>query len=329
MNDIYFDKNYGKLYEDIENGESIQYVFNCEFGSINHLFIKREIPYKVENIKYYDLITPYGYGGPLIINCKENYKPKLISSFIESFENWCKENNVVSEFIRFHPIANNAIDFKEIYKINFDRFTVGTNIKEYDNPEDTEFSKSCKINIKKALNSGITFRVNENINTEDLNKFLHIYYSTMNRNNATEYYYFNETYFRSCLNYFKKNIITVEALYNDLTIAMGFYFKFNSVIHIHLSGTLTDYLILSPAYILRYAITLWAKKNKFSLIHHGGGRSNSEEDGLYKFKKQFGLNTKFEFYTGRKIWNKKIYDNLCQNISSSIDPLYFPAYRSK
>ncbi|MCK9471882.1 MAG: aminoacyltransferase [Bacilli bacterium] len=327
MIDIYFHENYGKLYESIENGESVPYIFNCKFGTISHLFIKREIPYKVDSNRYYDLITPFGYGGPLIIDFKENCKQDLISSFTANFENWCKENNIVSEFIRFHPIVKNAIDFKSIYKVSFDRYTVGTNIKDYNKPEDVEFSQSCKRNIKKALKFGLTYKVNEIIENKDIENFLLIYYSTMDRNNAKDYYYFDETYFYNCLKYFPENLITVEVIYDKKIIAMGFYFKFNNIVHIHLSGTLSEYLYLSPAYILRYAVALWAKKNNYCYIHHGGGRSNSEEDGLYKFKKQFGINTKFEFNTGRKIWNKKIYDNLCKITSSCSDSTYFPAYR--
>ena len=63
------------------------------------------------------------------------------------------------------------------------------------------------------------------------------------------------------------------------------------------------------------------------MIHHGGGRSSSEEDNLYKFKKQFAKNTKFDFYLGKKIWNKEIYNKLCNEVKVSKDEEYFPAYR--
>ena len=107
----------------------------------------------------------------------------------------------------------------------------------------------------------------------------------MDRNNASEFYYFDKQYFEKCIEYFPNNIIIVKAILNGITIAAGFYFIVNDIIHIHLSGTLDKYLYLSPAYILRYAVTLWGKEKGYKLIHHGGGRTNSEDDGLYKFKK--------------------------------------------
>jgi hypothetical protein len=69
-------------------------------------------------------------------------------------------------------------------------------------------------------------------------------------------------------------------------------------------------LFLSPAYILRYAITLWAVEHNVEYIHHGGGRNVSESDSLYCFKKQFGQNTLFDFYIAEKVWDKEMYDRL-------------------
>ena len=94
-----------------------------------------------------------------------------------------------------------------------------------------------------------------------------------------------------------------------------------------MSGTLSDYLKYSPAYILRYAIMEWGKKYGYDLIHYGGGITNSKDDSLYRFKKKFGKNTEFKFYVGRKIWNKEIYKRLClvKKVNSGCD--FFPAYR--
>lgn len=325
MSDIYFKEEYGKLYEEIENGKCYKFILKKEYGSISHLFIKREIFIKIDGKNYYDIITPYGYGGPLIQEYKEGFKEKLINEFYIEFEKYCKENNIVSEFIRFHPIMKNAEDFKKYYDVIYLRDTLGTNISEYSDPVQFEFSKSCKNKIKKSLNEGVAYKITKN--PENISNFKDIYYSTMDRNNAENYYYFNEKYFDKCLELLKENIVVVEAIYKKQTIAMGFYFMSEGIIHIHLSGTLTEFLYLSPAYILRYAITNWAKENNFKLIHHGGGRSNSKDDGLYQFKKRFAKNTEFKFYIGKKIWNQEIYNKLCENTENENEDDFFPAYR--
>ena len=42
--DIYFDENYGKLYEKIENGIAQVFTYEDENGKITSQFLKREIP---------------------------------------------------------------------------------------------------------------------------------------------------------------------------------------------------------------------------------------------------------------------------------------------
>lgn len=321
--DLYLDKNYGKLYEKVENGLQEIFEYEDENGKISNQFIKREIPIKIEDKKYYDIITPYGYGGPVIENLTGN-KEELLKGYEKSFQRFCDENNIVSEFIRFHPILKNALDFEKVYPPIYMRKTLGTNLEKYDEPVVSEFSKSCRKTIRQVLKSGVSYKIIEK--PDNLEEFKRVYYLNMERKNAEEYYFFDNEYFDSILKYYKDNIILVESIYENKVIAAGLYFTYNNIIHVHLSGTDTEYLYLSPAYILKYATAIWGKENKYKLIHYGGGLSNSEEDSLYLFKRKFSQNTDFDFYIGKKVWNESIYNKLCE-IKNAKDEGFFPAYR--
>lgn len=325
--DIYFEPNYGKMHEEIENGTCEVYEHKGSIGTVYYMFIKRQIPILIDNVVWYDLVTPYGYGGPIITDCKIGKENGLINEFNQSFNRYCIDNNIVSEFIRFHPILQNHRDFKKIYNVQYIRKTLGTNLKDFDDPFKSEFSKSCRKTVRKALRAGVTFKIEKEPNNID--EFINIYNLTMDRNKASEYYYFGIEYFNDIINDFKENVILVKAIYKEKTIASGLYFIFDKIIHIHLSGNLDEYLEFSPAYILRYAVTLWGKENGYELIHHGGGRSNSESDSLFKFKKKFANNTEFDFYVGEKIWNIDIYNKLCGLVDTEKDTGFFPAYRSR
>lgn len=321
--DIYFEENYGKLYEKMENAIAEKFVFENENGKVTSLFLKREIPEKVDGKTYYDLVTPYGYGGPIVEF--SNNKEMLLEEYEDEFSKYCLENNIVSEFIRFHPIAKNYEDFEKMYNAKYMRKTLATDIESYDNPFESEFSKSTRKTVKRCLNSGITYRITES--PESLEEFKRIYYLNMERKEASEYYFFDDKYFSDILKYYKDNVILVEALYENKVIATGLYFVSNNIIHAHLSGTDTEYLELSPAYVLKYATVIWAKERGIKLIHYGGGLSNSEEDSLYKFKRKFAQNTDFNFYIGKRIWNQKIYDKLCELKNVDKEDSFFPAYR--
>lgn len=325
MIDIYFEPNYGKICEKIENGKCEIFEYSSGLGTVYHMFIKREIDTKIDDTVWYDLITPYGYGGPVIKECRKDCRAELIKEFEYEFEKYCKENRIVSEFIRFHPIVGNANDFKDMYHVSYIRNTVGTNLADFVDPFQSEFSKSCRKNIRRALKAGVSYRITKN--PSNLDNFKKIYYSTMDRNKADDFYYFDDDYFQQCLKLLREHLLLVEAVYEDQIIAAGLYFVYDKTIHIHLSGTLSEFLHLSPAYILRYAVTDWGKENGYQLIHHGGGRSNSPNDNLYLFKKRFGQNTEFKFHIGKKVWNEEIYKELCniKGIDNQVD--FFPAYR--
>ena len=327
--DIYFDDHYGELYEKADKGIAVIFTHENQYGKVKHQFIKRSIPADLlsEEGELYDIVTPYGYGGPLIVETEADCKEQLVQSFQEEFSRYCAEEKIVSEFVRFHPIAENALDFKEIYSPVWDRNTLGTDLKSYEDPVQSEFSKSCRKSIRQAMNKGASYRIT--YQPENLKAFQEVYYSTMKRNEAADYYYFDDEYFENCLRFYQKNILLIEVLFEDKIIAAGMYFLYNKTIHVHLSGTLTEYLHLSPAYVLRYALACWGKEHGYEVIHHGGGRSNAEDDSLFLFKKQFAKNTKFDFYVGRKIWMPDKYSAICANNGISEENAYFPAYRAK
>ncbi|MGN0156609.1 MAG: hypothetical protein ACI39N_05125, partial [Lachnospiraceae bacterium] len=81
--DIYFDDNYGKLYEKADSGTATVFVHQNQYGMVKHQFIKRRIPKELlhNDEELYDIVTPYGYGGPMIVELKEGCKENLIQSF--------------------------------------------------------------------------------------------------------------------------------------------------------------------------------------------------------------------------------------------------------
>lgn len=328
--DIYFDERYGKLYEAIEHGICKTFEYQSESGTIRHMFIKRKIDIDLQDGQtYYDIVTPYGYGGPVILQCQGDRKA-LVDEYTAQFAHYCEQEKIISEFIRFHPLLNNADDFRSVMTVENIRNTVGTNLTISDDPIQTEYSKYCRKNIRKALKNGVTYTVEHA--PEDIMEFMQFYYLTMDRNDAADYYYFDEKYFRELLKELRQHIVCAKVFYEGKLIAMNICFAYGEYVHIHLSGSLVEYLRMSPNYVLEYAICEWAIQHGYQCIHHGGGRSNDEHDKLFEFKRQFGQNTLFQFSVGKKVWDKAVYDKLTERAAKSSPATgdntnYFPAYR--
>ncbi len=325
--DIYFDPRLGRLYAKMQEGEFKEYIFEDSLGIIQHQFIVRPIPLAgMEGEIWYDLTTPYGYGGPLILSCIDGGEEELVTKFYDTFSSYCVQNRIVSEFIRFHPLNLNINFFSSMYDVHLHNYTVGTNLQGYKDPFMQEFSKSCRKTIRKCLNDGLEFEIEPEPKT--LKDFQEIYFQTMDRNEADEDYYFSDDYFQTLIDEMSEYIITCRVIYEGETIAMGLYFRTAELLHAHLSGTKTDYLALSPAYIIKFAFMEWGQKNGIKLIHHGGGTTGDPSDSLFRYKKKFGKNTLFPFYVGKKIWNPSVYRYFTEQVCKDEDS-FFPAYRSK
>lgn len=326
MRDIYFEPGYGVLYEQAEGGKALCWSYEGPEGAVDHQFILREIPVVTEDGPWFDLVTPYGYGGPVIRQLNSGHeKEELVSAFERAFSRYCMEQRVVSEFVRFHPLEGNGPDFAPVYHSRCIRRTVGTNLKDFDDPAAAEFSPGCRKQIRRTLAKGVTWRVTPG--PETLDSFETVYRSTMERNHAPDYYDFGCRYFSDCLARFREHILLIEAVYEGKTVAAGLYFAYGKRLHAHLSGTLTESLHLSPAHIVQYAAVLWGKAHGYELVHRGGGRTNAQEDSLYQFKKKFGQHTEFDFFVGRRVWNRAVYDRLCELTGTAGETDYFPAYR--
>jgi serine/alanine adding enzyme len=327
--DIYYNLDYCKLYEK-KNEKIEKFVYESEIGKILNIFLKRKIEILLDK-EYYDITTPYGYGGPVILNLNdESKKEVLIQGYYEAFSKYCKENDIVSEFIRFHPIYQNALDFAKVYNADFLRKTIGTNLKDYIDPVNSEFSKSAKREIKNAKKNNLVLEIIEN--PKNLDNFKKVYFETMKRNLADSFYYFDNSYFDNVIKFLSKDILLVQILENNEILASELYFKAGKILHAHLLGVSQRGLELNIGSLIEATAAEYGKNKGYIYIHHGGGRSNDPEDGLFKYKKKFGKNTEFNFYIGKKIWNKEIYDKLVDKKEITDEDKksnYFPLYRIK
>ncbi len=325
MFDIYFAPEYGEICEFIDSGKCEIFQFQSTSGTIKNMYIKREIPWKIDSKRYFDIITPYGYGGPII--CEAINKEQLIQEYYQAFQKHCDENDIVCEFVRFHPIYKNYEDFQDIYKTVYLRHTVGTNLKEYDDPIQNEFSKSTRRDIRKSLEKGVECSIH--LAPHDWTIFKKLYNETLERNHAAIQYFFPDEYYEKINLLLGSDTLEIRAHYKNEVIASEMYFIRGNLMHAHLLGSSDKLFELNAGALLEATAVKWGKEHNFHYIHHGGGRSNEPQDALYMYKKKFGKNTNFDFYIGKKIWNKKLYDQfvMMSGNEETKNEDFFPLYR--
>lgn len=326
MLDTYFEPEYGRLCQLVDGGDCDIFTLETANGKLQNMFIKRPVPYLLEGVQYYDIVTPYGYGGPIIHSASN--KEALLREYAEAFEKYCAEQHIICEFVRYHPIFRNYADFESVYETVFSRHTVGTNLRDYADPVQEEFSKSARKEVRKAEAAGVTCTVHPN--PDSLDVFRKLYEETMDRNNAGAMYYFPDEYYEILTTSLKDSVLEVRAHFEGEIIASEIYFITGNIMHAHLLGSNQKLLEVSGGALIEATAARWGRENGYEYIHHGGGRSAAEDDPLFKYKKKFGKNTEFDFYMGKRIWNQAVYDRMValREAEGEIEnPGYFPKYR--
>lgn len=300
--DIYFDYRYARAYEANGDGEANYAVFSGANGmKVLYPFLKVKIPDYGLASSYYDLTSCYGYGGPLVAS----YNDQDMEAFENLFHDWCADNQVIAEFIRFHPVLENHDKFKRNIKTELNRQTVCVDLSlSLQGIWEKSLTGKNRNQIKKAKKAGLTIREAQRLDT-----FVAIYHQTMQRVGADAYLYFSNRYFNQLSMLIPRNMVILEALFEERVIASAMFMFMGKGMHYHLAGSLREYLHLCPNNLLLYQSVEYGINKGLQFLHLGGGITDSEQDSLFKFKRSFSPDRK-KFYIGRRVHRKDLYELL-------------------
>ena len=321
--DTYWLSGYVKAFQIHGDGEPLLFfVENDDTRGIN-VVMKRDIATderfsnKLSSNTLFDFSTPYGYGGWLI-------EGKNQDKILDEYFQWCYENNVISEFVRFHPLIKNHVYCNDEYEVVPLGEVVAMDLQSTDLIWENITSKNRNV-IRKAIKNGV--KIYNGRYPEIYRKFRSIYNGTMEKDNADSYYYFDSNFYESILDDLPDEAQIFYAQIPDGTvIAASIMLASNGWMNYHLSGSLREYSSLAATNLLLYKAALWGSANGCKNLYLGGG-VGSGEDSLFKFKRAFYKGELNRFYIGKKIFNKEKYNELVSMRDDLGENTFFPRYR--
>ncbi len=320
--DIYYLSGYVKAFHIHGDGEPQLLYYTSENLRGIYVYMKRNT--SLEGV--FDSITPYGYGGFLLDGEPDEVSVKAMWT---EYEQRMKEECVVDNFVRYHPVLSNAGHMKICSSVIDLGKTVAMDITSSETIWTNIHSKNRNM-IRKAEKNGIIIKHGRGMDLFD--EFIKIYNSTMDKDNAEEYYYFDRSFYESIHNDLRNNYEMFWAEYEGKIIAMSIMLFANGRLNYHLSGSDINYRNLAPSNLLLYKAALWGCENGMKTLHLGGG-VGSGEDNLYKFKFAFNRFSDYQFSIGKNIFSQDKYDELV-NLRNEGDKnfddssKFFPLYRS-
>jgi hypothetical protein len=309
--DIYASPDYYEVFEKRGDGKAHGYLYEEGEGFVLYPFLMnpvRPLGLLDPDEEYFDIQGAYGYNGPYASSVDDS----LIGGFSREFVTFCHEAHIVAEFIRFNPVIGNHRFLTYLTPLDtLDNVVVDLTLSEED-----LWMKSYDHGVRKAISkgerSGLACEIilSKNMSAGDIGKFVKLYHATMSRNQAGEFYFFDEDFFRQLAGGLPHNSLFVLVYKDQVPISTELVLFGRQAAYGFLGGTLAEYYSLSPNSYLRHHLILHLKQKGLKFYSIGGGIKRN--DNIYKFKKSFSRNVDSTFYIGKKVHNLPLYDDLCR-----------------
>jgi hypothetical protein len=272
------------------------------------------------------MTTPYGYGGPLVLECEFGHGARVMADFRREIVAFCASEQIVSEFVRFHPLLGNARDVapREM-TIQFGGETVYVDLTGDDTSLFESMHPSSRNKVRKSRRCGVDVAVG---GEEYLDDLVQLYTETMRRLGARHSYRFGYHYFQSFFHYLPEQTSIAIARYQQRSIMAALVLGREQIVHYHLSGSDPAFRHLGANNLLLFELARWARTKGARYLHLGGGYVPG--DSLFSFKASLSP-LRGSYCTGRRIYSEEVYNRLVEN--RRIDPAFdsntsfFPAYR--
>lgn len=297
ITDIYYSCEYLVSALKLDPGQAALFYFvdDSGEGEVAYPFIKREL--REEGFLFYDVTTPFGYGGPLLKVKGDGYK--LAANFLAGFSEYCQAEKIVAEFIRFHPLMNNAEFFKdELDLISvYETYTLPLlNTNFQNNPFQQKHTSEYTV---KKLGT-----------VKHMFDFLVLYYSTIRMNEDTDsYHFFTDDYFESLVSSLGPNLHLFGAYKNNKLLAACYLLTKGDVIYHHLSGRADGEKVPEAENVLRRRIAEWGAENNFLYYHLGGKQIGDYNQNVTDSTSRF-THTISTYFISRLVHDQEVYKTI-------------------
>lgn len=328
-NDIHCQPDYLELFAEYQPAEVIYAFYGDENDYVLVPFLKKTSLGNGSGEKYFDLVSPWYYGGPIYRSASQAVALENFKHLREELNKYCLRNNIVSEFQRMNPLLENHLFYQEDSGLSHNRDIVYIDLDKPLPRIRSEYAYKVRKNIQKAENAGL--RLVHSKSEADWKKFIEVYLSSMREKQAGAFYYFNDDFFAKFFKKFHAELEIFKVEHQGKTIAATLVLGKYGVLHDYLRGSMLQYVSLRPNDFMVDGIISWAKDAGYSSYSLCGGFSADTNDPLLNFKKSFSPLSK-KFYLYKKVHNLAKYRELCLSAGKKEDELayeqasFFPEY---
>lgn len=262
-----------------------------------------------------DISSVYGFSGPL----SSTDDRAFLNEAWEVFDQWSNENRIICEFIRFSVYSQNqhfahpACDVLPNRPISVSLLDDGSYFES--------LPAKTRNMIRRAQKEGLEAKMLEP--RQGMSAFRELYQRTMQRNNASGFFDYTDEYYEGLLS-LPRGELTLHGVFSGtqmVAAAIGLiYQKFGFY---HLGASEHSVSRIGAGNLVIYDMVQTAARNGVRYFNVGGGRTTTQDDALFAFKRSNG-NDVDQFYIGKRVINRSVYEEIANTWMGDSDQSRLP-----
>lgn len=291
-------------------------------------FMRKSLPPDISGAQpLTDAISPYGYPGPI---WSKGAPAEFIHDSLVFMADEMRKHQILSGFFRLHTLLNHPEQFAGVGELVLHGPTVYIDLTLSEDELLRQTRRGHRREIVALRQAGFVATIDHDWSR--LDDFMVCYHQTMDRVNASAFYYFPKSYFLRLRKMLGDSASLCIVELDGQVACAGITTVMDGIAQYHLSATATAYLPAHPSKLMLHFLSLQLKQQGASVFHIGGG-VGSLEDKLHLFKSGFSP-LAAEFWTWRIISDQGLYDDAVARWSeikgqTPVDPAaFFPQYRA-
>jgi Acetyltransferase (GNAT) domain len=299
-------------------------------GGILYPFLLRPLeaePWASPGEAGWDLTSPYGYGGPYAWGLE----PEQVRAFWTEFDTWARSRPVITSFVRLSVFPDQLAPFDGEVVVNSPN--VVRDLQRTDEALWDDYESKVRQNVRRARTRGCTVAVDPD--GARLDDFHHVYTATMERRQASSYYFFSRAFFEALRRALPGQFAFFHVLHEHRVVSSELVLLSSRHAYFFLGGTLAEAFDLRPNDLLQHETFRWCRDGGKTALVLGGGYRGSP--GLLRYKRSFAPSGDVPFRIGTKVHDPARAAQLLEQRRCwehargrdwQPDPGFFPAYRS-
>lgn len=304
--DISFLSGYSALFRWYGDGDGWLLQSGAGDDAVFYPVLLRPIP----GDSRFDLISPYGYTGPLgDARHRDRFRRDLTA--------FCRERGVVSQFVRLHPLLENTPFFAGAVSPTRRRTTVFIDLRAGESATWDAMRDPCRRKVRQARRLGVEVEL-----TARTDLFASMYARAMQRLDAGSWYHFPPAFFIEARRLLGNQMHVFLARWQGAPVGAVIGLHHGRYAHYYLAAAERDIAPPGVMNLLVWEMTRFYRDLGCETLHLGSG--TAEGDSLFQFKAKFGPGRAC-YDQAAVIEDAKAYTTLSRGRS---DIGFFPAYRA-